>query len=216
MKLFIFDHCPYCVRAMMMTGWKGLNVDWVYLQNHDVDARIAMVGANMVPILEKDDGSFMGESLDIVAYLDKQTDTHKLQPAQWSEQIQHFQQESSYYASRLLFPRNLMVQLPEFERPEAVAWYTKNKSAMIGMSFDEAFAKSTTYIGGLGHCWPLLAAITLPSERDNQLSYDDILLFPGLRNLTLVKGLVFPERIRTYIDEVAALTKIRLYDDIAV
>lgn len=216
MKLFIFDHCPYCVRAMMMTGWKGLNVDWVYLQNHDVDARIAMVGANMVPILEKDDGSFMGESLDIVAYLDKQKDTNKLQAAQWSEQIQHFQQESSYYASRLLFPRNLMVKLPEFERPEAAAWYTKNKSAMIGMSFEDAYAKSATYINGLSHCWSLLDGISLPSARNNQLSYDDILLFPGLRNLTLVKGLVFPERIRAYIDEVAALTKMRLYDDIAV
>lgn len=216
MKLFIFDHCPFCVRAMMMTGWKGLNVDWVYLQNHEVDARIAMVGANMVPILEKDDGSFMGESLDIVAYLDKQDSSKTLQPAQFSEQIQSFLQESSYCASRLLFPRNLKVKLPEFERPEAVAWYTKNKSAMIGMSFEDAYAKSATYISGLVHCWPLLDGISLPSERDNQLSYDDILLFPVLRNLTIVQGLSFPERIRRYIDEVAQLTKISLYDDIAV
>ena len=216
MKLFIFDHCPFCVRAMMMTGWKGLNVDWVYLQNHDVDARIAMVGANMVPILEKDDGSFMGESLDIVAYLDKQNDKHPLKPAQHSEQIQSFLQESSYCTSRLLFPRNLKVQLPEFERLEAVAWYTKNKAAMIGMSFDDAYAKSATYISGLAHCWRLLDGISLPSERDNTLSYDDILLFPVLRNLTIVKGLAFPERIRAYIDEVAQLTKIALYDNIAL
>ncbi|KFZ36394.1 glutaredoxin [Shewanella mangrovi] len=216
MKLFIFDHCPYCVRAMMMTGWKGLNVEWVYLQNQDVDARIRMVGANMVPILEKADGSFMAESLDIVAYLDKLTSDKSLAPAVFSQQIQHFLQESSYYSSRLLFPRNVKVDMPEFQQAEAIAWYTKNKTAMISMSFDDAYAKSANYINGLAHCWPLLDSVSLPSERQYQLSYDDILLFPGLRNLTLVKDLAFPERIRRYIEEVAELTQIKLYDDMAI
>ncbi|QSX35410.1 glutaredoxin 2 [Shewanella avicenniae] len=204
---------------MMMTGWKGLDIEWVYLQNHDVDARIRMVGANMVPILEKADGSFMGESLDIVAYLDKLDAASALAPAAFSKEIQSFLEESSYYSCRLLFPRNVKVaavDMPEFAETEAIAWYSKNKTALISMDFDDAYAKSTTYIAGLAHCWPLLDKVSLPTERNNQLSYDDILLFPGLRNLTLVKGLVFPERIRRYIDEVAQLTHIRLYDAIAI
>lgn len=51
MKLFVFQHCPYCIKAMMVAAYKKIDVEWVYLQNHDVDARIAKVGANMVPIL---------------------------------------------------------------------------------------------------------------------------------------------------------------------
>ncbi|MCL1073695.1 glutaredoxin 2 [Shewanella dokdonensis] len=216
MKLFLFDHCPFCVRAMMLIGLKQLDVQWVYLQNDDVQSRVDKVGANLVPILQKDDASYMAESLDIVAYLDHVDAKPVLQPATQQQVIQDYLTESSYTSSRLLFPRDVRLGLPEFASAAAIDWFTQSKSAIIGISFEEAFANTKTYLEGLYKCWPLLESIRLPSSAGNQLSYDDVLLFPGLRNLTMVKGIEFSPHIRRYIDEVAALTRVRLYDDIAV
>ena len=64
MKLYIYDHCPFCVRARMAAGLFGADVEEVVLANDDEATPIGMIGAKQVPILQKEDGSFMGESLD--------------------------------------------------------------------------------------------------------------------------------------------------------
>ncbi|MDO6704584.1 glutaredoxin 2 [Photobacterium sp. 1_MG-2023] len=216
MKLFVFDHCPYCIKAMMVAGLKQSDIELVYLQNHDVQARIDKVGANMVPILQKPDGSYMAESLDIAHYLDTQDGTPRLTEARHSEQIAAWTAAARPANSRLVYPRWLMIDLPEFQCQEAKDWFEGNKSAAMGQSFAEAYANSAAHIETMSHLLAELDWLTLPSERNNQLSLDDVNLFPTLRNLTVVKGLTFPPRIRQYIDEVAALTGITLYEHVAV
>ena len=55
----------------MIFGLRGVAVEEVILQNDDEETPIKMIGAKQVPILQKDDGSFMGESLDIVRHIDE-------------------------------------------------------------------------------------------------------------------------------------------------
>ena len=69
MKLYIYDHCPFCVRARMIFGLRGVEVENIILANDDEDTPIGMSGAQQVPILEKDDGTGLGERLDIVPYI---------------------------------------------------------------------------------------------------------------------------------------------------
>ncbi|AJR07831.1 glutaredoxin 2 [Photobacterium gaetbulicola] len=216
MKLFVFDHCPFCIKAMMVAGLKKADIELVYLQNHDVDARIDKVGANLVPILQKKDGSYMAESLDIAAYIDALDGNPILATGSNDDNISAWADIARPFSSRLLYPRWMKVDLPEFQCEEAKAWFTKNKTAMIEQDFDDAFSKSDAYLAELNASFDKLSWLQLPSERNNVLSYDDVNLFPSLRNLTVVKGVKFPARIRQYIDEVAALTSTSLYDDIAV
>lgn len=201
---------------MMVAGYKKADIEFITLQNHDIEARIEKVGANLVPILQKPDGSYMAESLDIATYIDQldgkpalgqSVDTNKI--AQWSEKTRP-------YSSLLLYPRWLKIDLPEFQCQEAKDWFHDKKSAMIDESFDEAFAHSAQYITALNVVLTELDWLILPSERDNNLTYDDVNLFPSLRNLTVVKGLEFPTQVRQYIDEVAALTNINLYGNVAL
>ncbi|MGF1682715.1 glutaredoxin 2 [Photobacterium minamisatsumaniensis] len=216
MKLFVFDHCPFCIKAMMVAGFKEADIELIYLQNHDIDARIEKVGANLVPILQKEDGSYMAESLDIAAYIDALDGNPVLTASRYEGNIAAWSEVARPFSSRLLYPRWMKVELPEFGSQAAKAWFTKNKTAMIEQDFDDAFAKSDEYLAGLNASFGALDWLVLPSERDNRLSYDDVNLFPSLRNLTVVKGIKFPAKVRQYIDEVAALTATILYDDIAV
>ncbi|PSW13885.1 glutaredoxin 2 [Photobacterium sanctipauli] len=216
MKLFVFDHCPFCIKAMMVAGLKQADIELVYLQNHDVDARIDKVGANLVPILQKEDGSYMAESLDIAAYIDAIDGNPTLAAGTNDDNIAAWSEVARPFSSRLLFPRWMKVELPEFGSQDAKDWFTNNKTAMIEQDFEDAFAKTEEYLAGLKASFSQLDWLVLPSERNNQLSYDDVNLFPALRNLTVVKGVAFPTKVRQYIDEVAALTATTLYDDIAV
>lgn len=216
MKLFVFEHCPFCIKAMMLANLKNMPVEFVYLQNHDVDARIEKVGANMVPILENEDGTYMAESLDIVKYLDEWDGNPVLSQAVHQADIDRFNQAVKSVEGPLVHPRWMEITLPEFGSAEAKAWFTTNKSKMIGMSFEQAMAQSNEFLIQLNHALRNLEWLTLPSSRDNVLSYDDINFYPTLRNLTVIKGVEFPPNVRLYIDEVTALTNIPLYDHVAV
>jgi glutaredoxin 2 len=50
---------------------------------------------------------------------------------------------------------------------------------------------------------------------ENGLSYDDIDHFGRLRNLTIVKGIIWPPKIRAFLDFYSQQTDVRLLDDIA-
>ncbi|GLR75958.1 glutaredoxin 2 [Aliivibrio sifiae] len=216
MKLFIFDHCPFCMKAKMVAGIKKLPVEFTYLQNDDVDTRIEMVGANMVPILEKDDGNYMAESLDIAKYLDEIDHHPVIEKGTHADDISEWLSNARPLFNKLTFPRWTQFELPEFERPEAVTWFTEKKEAFIEMSFKEALAQSDEYIKSLKPLLVNVNFITLPSEKGNKITWDDVNFFPFLRNLTVVKGLDFPPHLKNYLEEINELTGVNLYLDVAV
>ena len=49
MKLYVYDHCPFCVRARMIFGLKNLPVELVVLANDDEATPIGLVGKKVVP-----------------------------------------------------------------------------------------------------------------------------------------------------------------------
>ena len=53
MKLYIYDHCPFCVRARMIFGLRDVEVEEVVLANDDEATPIGMIGSKQVPILQK-------------------------------------------------------------------------------------------------------------------------------------------------------------------
>ena len=71
MKLYIYDHCPFCLKARMIFGLKNIPVELHVLLNDDAETPTRMVGQKQVPILQKDDSRYMPESMDIVHYVDK-------------------------------------------------------------------------------------------------------------------------------------------------
>ncbi len=53
MKLYIYDHCPYCLKARMIFGLKNIPVELHVLLNDDAETPTRMVGQKQVPILQK-------------------------------------------------------------------------------------------------------------------------------------------------------------------
>ncbi len=44
MELYVYDHCPYCVRAMMIFGLKNIPFKKHVLLNDDEETPIRLVG----------------------------------------------------------------------------------------------------------------------------------------------------------------------------
>ena len=215
MKLYHYDHCPFCVRARMIIGLRGLDVEQIPLANDDEATPIGLVGKKMVPILIKEDGTAMGESLDIVRYLDEYTGGERLdetvRPA-----LQAWLDKVNAYSGQLLSPRSTRIGLPEFATESARAYYTAKKSAQYG-DFAENLARSDELLARLHADLPeLLPLITSPDHLGAHLGYEDIITFPLLRNLTMVKGVNYPPAVRRYVETMSAKSRMPLFDDRAI
>ncbi|WP_310608691.1 glutaredoxin 2 [Buttiauxella brennerae] len=215
MKLYIYDHCPFCLKARMIFGLKNIPVELVVLLNDDEATPTKMIGKKMAPILQKDDSRYLPESMDIVHYVDK-LDGEPLLTGAANVAISDWLRHVNSYVQHLLLPRIAKAPFDEFATPAARAYFTQKKEAMIG-----SFADHLTHSPGLtkkisDDLRKLDKLIVQPNGVNGELSDDDIHLFPLLRNLTLVAGIDWPSRVAAYRDNMAKQTQINLLSSHAV
>ncbi|ENB3590223.1 TPA: glutaredoxin 2 [Escherichia coli] len=215
MKLYIYDHCPYCLKARMIFGLKNIPVELHVLLNDDAETPTRMVGQKQVPILQKDDSRYMRESMDIVHYVDK-LDGKPLLTGKRSPAIEEWLRKVNGYANKLLLPRFAKSAFDEFSTPAARKYFVDKKEASAG-NFADLLAHSDGLIKNISDDLRALdKLIVKPNAVNGELSEDDIQLFPLLRNLTLVAGINWPSRVADYRDNMAKQTQINLLSSMAI
>lgn len=215
MKLYIYDHCPFCIKARMIFGLKNIPVELIVLANDDDETPTRMIGQKMVPILQKDDSRYLPESMDIVHYVD-QLDGKPLLTGKKNPAIDEWLRKVNSYANHLLLPRFAKSAFDEFSTPSARKYFTEKKEAMIG-SFADHLAHSAGLTKKISEDLRTLdKRIVQPNGVNGELSEDDIQLFPLLRNLTLVAGIIWPTRVADYRDNMAKQTQINLLSSMAI
>lgn len=215
MKLYIYDHCPFCIKARMIFGLKNIPVELNVLANDDDETPTRMIGQKMVPILQKDDSRYLPESMDIVHYVDK-LDGKPLLTDKKNPAIDEWLRKVNSYANHLLLPRFAKSAFDEFSTPSARKYFTEKKEAMIG-SFADHLAHSAGLTKKISDDLRALdKLIVQPNGVNGELSEDDIQLFPLLRNLTLVAGITWPTRVADYRDNMAKQTQVNLLSSMAI
>lgn len=216
MKLYIYDHCPFCVRARMIFGLRGVAVTQEILANDDEDTPVRMIGAKQVPILEKDDGSFMGESLDIVRYIDETAGKGRLKE-EIRPELQAWLDKVGEYNNKLVQPRSVKIGLPEFAASEAVKYFVAKKEKNIG-SFAANLDKTAQYLKRINADLQELSALIGADGVgvQGEAAMEDILLFPVLRNLTVVRGIDWPQNVSDYLFRMSEACGVDLYFDRAL
>lgn len=213
MRLFIYDHCPYCVKARMIFGFKNRDVEIVTLLNDDEASPISMIGQKMLPILQKDNGDFMSESLDIIAYvdnLDQKPIVKKQDPDPWLHQ---WLQEMRRYHYALAMPRWIHLGLEEFATEGARAYFTHKKEKMVG-PFATCLQRTPQLLEmARTHFLELEKKMKGSSSfyHGDSITLDDFHLFASLRCLTMVKEFHFPSVVESYLHRISKLSKIPLH-----
>jgi glutaredoxin 2 len=214
MQLYVYDHCPFCVKARAIFGLKGMAFDLVILLNDDEATPTRMIGKKMAPILE-DAGNYLAESMDIVAHIDGM-DGRPLLTGPRNEALAQWNSDVSGPLFSLALPRWSAVDFEEFSTPEARAYFTRNKERMIGI-FQERMAASPVYIAEINrHLLALEPLIKSPDAVNSELSEDDIHLFATLRSMSIVRGIEYPPAVEAYRMRMAERVGIDLHDQIAI
>ncbi|GAB3406454.1 glutaredoxin [bacteria symbiont BFo1 of Frankliniella occidentalis] len=214
MKLYIYEHCPFCVKARMIFGLKNLPVELVVMLNDDEATPTRLIGQKMAPILMKEDGSCMPESLDIVHYIDR-IDREPLLTGKTNPAITDWLRHINSYVNKLLIPRVAEAPFAEFATPEARDYFKNKKQGTYG-DFSELREHSAGWIKNVNDDLRKLdKLIVKPNAVSGELSLDDIHLFPLLRSLSLVAGIEYPSRVADYRDNMAKQTQINLLSSVA-
>lgn len=244
--VYVYDHCPFCVRVRLALGVKNVKHNVHFFQNDDIPSPTKLIGKKIAPIFAiPADDFIMGESLDIIAKIDEDErfgTPGQILPATarkdlkaWQKSVQvllRTLQRPRYVATGLLpefqqidgrhaFIKNH--QLPPYEKPE---WKGDRTDENPGMDMDEklklyaeAMAKDPA---------PLLEDLNAKlielddmvfSEHhcsEGGLSMDDIDLWSRLRSVSIIKGVKWPSKLRAYMDNFSALGDVPLYDQMAL
>ena len=198
MRLYLFEHCSICFRVRMAAALKRVHLQETVVLEDDSETMINLVGKRRVPILVKDDGQPMLESMDMVAYIDSQGDPiltgpERAEVSAWADSVVE-------KTTPLTMPRYPLLGLPEFATIAARDHFVVRKRKKMG-DFVELRAKTREQIDAL---IPELETIDRLIEStdavNGRLSLDDIRVLPLLRSAAVVKGLRFPQKVRAYFE----------------
>jgi glutaredoxin 2 len=231
-ELYVYDHCPFCVRVRLAMGILGKKHKLVFLENDDVETPTALVGKKISPIWVDEDGP-MPESLDIIEKVDTEK---RIAPASGRTDLKAWQKSVQTLMRKLQRPRYVMVPLPEFMKKGGRDAFVANhqmppyeKSEWKGNpdfpiekkyeKYEEAFAETADLLPEANAKLLELETMIHSAEACTEgigLSYDDIDLWARLRSLTIIKGIQIPPKVRAYLDHFEKLGDVPLYDVMAV
>jgi glutaredoxin 2 len=197
-KLFMFEHCSLCFRVRMTAALKRASMQESVVRDDDTETMVGLVGRRVVPILLKDDGAPMLDSMAMVNYIDSLgapilVGPQRAEIADWAERV-------VAKTAPLTMPRYPLLGLPEFATAAAREHYVARKYKTYG-DFAALRAKTPSLIGELMPALDELdALIESPQAVSGALSLDDIHVLPLLRSAAVVKDLTFPRRVRDYFE----------------
>ncbi len=194
----MFEHCSLCFRVRMTAALKRQHLQETVVLDDDFDTMIGLVGKRVIPILVKDDGEPMLESMDMVAYVDSHGDRVLTGPER--SEIAAWADKAVAKTAPLTMPRYPLLGLPEFGTIAALDHYNLRKRKAFG-DFVELRANTRHHINELTpDLEELDRLIESPLAVNGKLSLDDIRVLPLLRSAAIVKGLRFPQKVREYFE----------------
>jgi glutaredoxin 2 len=197
-KLLMFEHCSLCFRVRMAAALKRVHLQETVVLDDDTDQMVGLVGKRVIPILVRNDGQPMLESMEMVSHIDALGDPVLAGPER--EEISTWAAKVVSKTAPLTMPRYPLLGLPEFATVAALDHYNLRKRRVFG-DFVELRANTRAYLRELAPDLEQLdRLIESPTALNGKLSRDDIRVLPLLRSAAVVKGIRFPSKVRDYFE----------------
>jgi glutaredoxin 2 len=210
MKLYIYEHCPFCTRVRLALGMKNIPYETVVVMEGDAETPIRLIGKKAVPILERPDGIHMGESLDIVHFIDKLEKPIFDDPA--NDALDAWGTDAWRLGVKLFIPRFTRAQFAELATPQAREAYRLREEKAFG-NLDDLLADSPAYVTEMNIKLKVLGGLLDGRELGG---ISDIKLWPILRSLSIVRGLEFPPVVLRYMETIEKAGGVGLLFDQAI
>lgn len=238
----VYDHCPFCVRVRFALGVKNIKHTVNFLANDDIKAPTKLIGKKIAPIFEiPEDNLIMGESLDIIAKVDSDErfgTTQTLKPASSRTDLKEWQKSVQTLLRTLQRPRYVATGLlPEFQQIDGRHAFIKNHQLPPYEKKEwKADDSELTMDDKLKIYAEAMASDPIPLVEDlnaklvelddkiycedycteGGLSMDDVDMWSRLRSITIIKDVIWPDKLRAYMDNLSVLSDVPLYDAMAI
>lgn len=210
MKLYHYVHCPFCVRVRMGLGFLNLSYESHVLRYDDEKTPVSFIGKKMLPILQRNDGSYMNESLDILKELDI---TNSLN---WSflnlhqADLDNHLTEIGNHVHNLAMP--YWVWTPEFDE-KSRAYFEEKKSLKRG-PFKELAKQKDLLIPKLNdYLEAKLLNHLRPFYESDRMTIADIMIASHLWGMYCVCEYQFPPKIHEYLMKIKKSTHFDYHTD---
>lgn len=207
MKLYIYEHCPFSARVRYLAGMLNIQLDVINIAYDDDKTTTALIGAKQVPLLIKDNGEAMAESLDIMAYfLELAQSTETSQP---SSQVLDWQRSAFLPLQKVGYPRWSKMDLAEFETQSAQqAWQAKKETDALHFAtlLNETAAIAKEVEAVIAHAKGLL-----PIKADNRVSLvDQAIMFSILRGFFSAEEIQWDGEVNNWMQSASDVSGVRL------
>lgn len=213
MKLYVYEHCPYCVLVRLAFAVKGIPYTIEYLFDDDIKAHTDKVGAKQVPILQKDDGTYMKESMDIVKYVDALWKPVIFAPYTMAEALApYFDPENLKPVRYLAFLATKNIYFPEISKSSARKYHVKRFLKKMPYDHVESIESDREML--TAKVYAFMDSITPYIYSDKHMGkqgvgIDDVLGFSKLFALSIIPDLKIPSKLEKYIEAMLSFAKIR-------
>ena len=207
MKLYIYEHCPFSARVRYVAGMLNIPLDIIILDYDDDKTPTDIIGSKQVPILVKDNGYTLSESLDIIHHfleLADSTETHLP-----SEQVLNWQRLAFLPLQKVGYPRWSNMGLIEFANESAQkAWRTKKETEAL--NFDTLIA-DTPSIAKEVESLIQQAGMVLNLPSDNHINLvDQAIMFSILRGFFSTEEIQWVEAVKEWVESASQKTNVML------
>lgn len=198
MKLFIYQHCPFCARVAYVANTLKLELEYQVVDYADAQTLVDLTGQKQVPVLQKEDGSVMAESLDIMAYFFAQVGQEVKITA--ANETLDFQRESLPLLQKIGYPRWPALGLKEFATSKSIdAWQKKKQTA--DLNFAQLLANTATIVDEVnGQLLKAEQQLQLSDKESELPLFDQAIYFSLLRGLAVEPSIVWPKALREWLE----------------
>jgi glutaredoxin 2 len=198
MKLYHYVHCPFCLRVRFSLGFLKLKYESIVLAYEDEATPVKLTGKKMLPILLKDDGSAMNESLDIIQFIDQKNLLRNENYLHLQSEIDKLLNEIGANVHSLCMP--YWIYTPEFNETNR-RYFQKKKEEKRG-PFHLLIQNKDQYINALNGILINLEKDLSPFYKSQQLTIVDIMLASHLWGMYIFPEFQFSEKMHQYLQSV--------------
>lgn len=224
-RLHVYDHCPYCNRVEILLAFFKVPYERVLYGygdgaipaesgNHGYgEGPRVLTGKKMMPVLEGPDVPApkgmkgMPESLDLCSYVISKFSL--VVPAKCRDDVDKWAQEGRDTASKLVRPRTIKMPTHDWADERDVQYAKWKYTTKFGFDYAAAEAATPELVAKMNAHLEKFVPLIRGEASLNAWGWgmDDVLLLPHLRQLLMVKGIVFPEKVQKYMDSSFANAK---------
>ena len=215
LTLIHFDFCPFCQRVRLALGYKGIVFNEQPARFYGPEHFQSISGFGRLPVVEYPDGSRQGESLEIIAELDRRfPETPPLcgggiSDKEW-EGVQAWRARISDMLFRLIAPT-----LPQYaslgQDPRAMTYYRNRMESWLGDTLEGLQERRKEwYVGMEADLQDVAARVAVHGFYTPMFSVADTLITGDLTGLRLLEDIQLPPELTTYFARVEAAAQTTL------